>query len=436
MEEPSEHLKRNVGIIGLSANLMNIVIGAGIFALPAIVAAGLGSASIFAYLFCGVLVALVMLCFAEVGSKVTTSGGVYAYIQSAFGPYVGFLTVILFVLAAISADAAVANAIVDIIGSIFSFFQSRVIKIIFFLLVFAGLAYVNVVGIKQGMRLVKFFIIAKLIPLLLLVFISWGDIELNNLTIASAPSLLDIGKTSLILFFAFQGAEAALSISGEVRNPQKTIPWSILISIVSILILYILIQTVSQGVLGSSLSTFKENPLGAVASKVLGPIGFTLITVGAAVSMFGYLSSAVLSMPRVLYRASVDRVLPFNALEFVHKRFATPYISVISYAGLGFLFASLGGFEQLAIISSASILLVYLGVSLSVMKLRKGETLISKSSHFKIPGGYTVPILSCITILWLLSNLSQQEMIAIGIFIIVLTLIYLLKILSNNKMRP
>ena len=100
MKATNEHLKREVGVMGLSANLVNIMIGAGIFALPAIVAAGLGAASIFAYLFCGLLITLVMLCFAEVGSKVTTSGGAYTYIQSTFGPYFGFLTVILFVLSA------------------------------------------------------------------------------------------------------------------------------------------------------------------------------------------------------------------------------------------------------------------------------------------------------------------------------------------------
>ena len=127
----------------------------------------------------------------------------------------------------------------------------------------------------------------------------------------------------------------------------------------------------SQGVLGDSLSISKDNPLSIVADKVFGPIGFTIMTLGAAVSMFGNLSSEVLSMPRILFRASKDNVLPVKILSTVHPKFFTPNISIITYAFMGFLFASFGGFEQLAIISSSSMLLVYLGISLSVIKLRK-----------------------------------------------------------------
>ena len=427
MKQKANHLKRKIGLWGLSANLVNIMIGAGIFALPAIVAAGLGSSSIFAYLFCGILITFVMLCFAEVGSKITTSGGVYTYIQSSFGSYFGFLTVILFVLSAITADAAIANAVGDIIGSIFPFFEQRIAQIILFLIVFFVLGYINIRGVKEGVGLVKLITVAKLTPLLLLVVLSWGNVSAANLTLDTVPSIVELGKISLILFFAFQGADAGLSVSGEVINPKKTIPKAILISILGVLILYILIQTVAQGVLGSSLSTFTENPLGEVANKVFGPIGFMLITIGAAISMFGNLSSEVLSIPRVLYQASKDNTLPINSLSKIHSKFSTPHIAIISYAALGFLFASFGGFKQLAIISSATILLVYLGVSLSVIKLRRAGKIKLEDQGFKIPGGYLIPILSSLTIIWLLSNLTQNEGIGIGLFIVALTLLYFLK---------
>lgn len=432
MIETKEHLKREIGVWGLSANLVNTMVGAGIFALPAIVAAGLGSASIFAYLFCGVLITLVMLCFAEVGSKITTSGGAYTYIHSSFGSYFGFLTVVLFGISAISADAAVANAVADVIGSIFPPFKLQPIRVVFFLIIFSGLGYVNVIGVKEGMKVVKIITITKLVPLLILVLFSWGEFSVSNLVFDAIPSLNDIGKISLILFFAFQGAESGLSVSGEVENPKKNIPRAILISISGVMILYILIQTVSQGVLGDALGTYKENPLSVVANQVFGPIGFTILTVGAAVSMFGTLSSEVLGIPRVLFRASKDYVLPFKPLTRVHHKFATPYISIIVYASMGFLFSSFGGFKQLAIISSAAILLVYLGVSLSVIKLRKGR--MSKLEGFKIPGGYLVPILSSLIIIWLLTNLTRFEVFGIGVFISVLSLMYFLR-KKFNKFR-
>lgn len=424
MEQQKETLKRSIGLWGLSSNIINTIVGAGIFVIPGIVAASLGSASIFAYLFCGFLVVLVMLCFAEVGSKITHPGGAYAYIEETFGKYAGFLAAVLFLISMISSDAAIANALADLIGAVFPFFQHKLVKTLFFILLFSGLAFINIKGVKEGVRFVMMITIIKIIPLLAIVFIGFKDIEIHNLYWETIPSLKDLGEISLILFFAFQGAESGLSISGEIKNPQKTIPRAIFISIAGVLILYILIQTVAQGVLGNALATFQENPLGELANQIFGPIGLTLITIGAGVSIFGTLSSALLSTPRILFSAAKDKVIPFNILSSVHKKYVTPYIAIIVYAATGFVFASFGGFKQLAIISSAAILIIYLGVAIAVIKLRKTAYGDSKIKTFKIPGGYTVPMLSVIIIGYFLSNLAKNEMVATAIFIGILSLIY------------
>lgn len=419
----AKELKREIGVWGLSSNLINTMVGAGIFALPAIVYAGLGGASIVAYLFCGFLITLVVLCFAEVGSIITDSGGVYAYIEGTFGKYFGFVTSILFLLATSSADAAVANAIADVIASISPLFYEKYVRILFFLVVFAGLAYVNILGVKEGIRFVKVITVTKLVPLLFLVFVGFSHVSGQNLVWEGIPSVKNIGEMSLLLFFAFQGVESGLSVSGEVKNPQKTIPRAILISIFAVLVLYILIQTVAQGILGVSLTSYSGNPLSEVASTIAGPFGFTLLTIGAAVSMFGYLSSELLSIPRVLYGASKDNVIPFKWFSSIHKKHATPHISIAFYAAVGFIFASSGGFQELAILSSASMLLIYLGISLAVIKLRTMKTL-NLGYSFKIPGGFTVPILSSVVILWLLSHLAIKELIVIAISIVGLSVLY------------
>lgn len=221
MKQQKEELIRTVGLWGLSANIINTVVGAGIFVIPAIVAAGLGSASIFAYLFCGILIILVMLCFAEVGSKITHPGGAYAYIEEIFGKYAGFIAATLFVIASISSDAAIDNALVDIIGSFFIVFQNKLVKTLFFLMLFSGLAFINIKGVKNGVRFVMMLTLMKIIPLLAIVFIGFKDIDITNLYWETIPSLKDLGEISLILFFAFQGAEYGLSISGEVKIPKK-----------------------------------------------------------------------------------------------------------------------------------------------------------------------------------------------------------------------
>jgi len=420
-------LKREIGVMGLTLNIVNVIIGSGIFVLPAIVAAGLGSTSILAYLLCGFLITMVMMCFAEVGSKITESGGAYAYMEVTFGRYFGFLTAVLFSVASISADAAVANAIMDIIGSLFPFFKNQIVRILFFFILFSGLAYTNIVGVKKGIGLVKIITIAKLAPLLIFVIIGFTNVEISNLYWENPPSLYKIGEMSLILFFAFQGAESALSISGEVSNPQKNIPSAIRNAILVVLIFYILIQTVAQGVLGDSLASFRENPLGEVASQIVGPIGLTLLTIGAAVSMFGAVSSGNLSMPRVLFGASQKKVLPFKQLSLVHAKYNTPYVSVMVYSFLAFLFASFGGFKQLAILASASILLIYFGVSVAVIKLRKIEKFNESLKTFKIRGGLIVPIISLIIISWFLSHLSKNEFIVMGLTLALLSILYFVR---------
>ncbi|WP_044117686.1 APC family permease [Alkaliflexus imshenetskii] len=422
MESTNEGLKREIGVWGLSANIINIIVGAGIFVLPAIVAAGLGAASILAYLFCGILVILIMLCFAEAGSIVTSSGGAYAYIEAAFGRYAGFVTSALFIGSCVAADAAVANALVDLLARIFPVFAIPVIRILFFVVVFGLLAAINIRGVKRGIGLIKITTIAKLSPLLLLVIIGWADVSIDNLKWDTTPSITGIGQMALILFFAFQGGESALAVSGEVQHPQRTIPRAIFIAILGILTLYILIQTVAQGVLGSSLPAFSDAPLVEVAQHVFGPWGLAIMTAGAAVSMFGYMSGELLSMPRVLFGAARDKVIPFPLLARVHKKFATPYMAIAVYAGIGLSMAIFGGFRQLAIISGASILLVYMGVAFSVLRLRKIST--RSKGAFRVPGGVVIPMISVLIILWFLSNLEKAELIGMSLFLMVLSLIF------------
>lgn len=432
MNPIKEDLKREIGVWGLSANIVNIIVGAGIFVLPAIIAEIMGASGIIVYLFCGFLIALVMLCFAEAGSKVTRSGGGYAYVETAFGPFPGYLAAVFLVMGGVFSDAAVANALTELVGLAFPVFKIPTVRILFMLLIFSGLATLNVIGVKQGIGLVKINTVAKLTPILLLIVIGWKDVSLSNLFWETAPALQKFGEASLILFFAFQGGDTGLSVGGEIKNPQKTVPKAIFIGISFVLILYILIQTVSQGVLGSDLPQYKEAPLAETAKIVFGPVGYTILFIGAGISMFGMLSGEILNVPRVIFGLARDRVIPLDKLALIHPKFKTPYLAILLYAGLGFTMAAAGGFRQLAVIASASMLLVYFGVSLSVIKLRKMKE--TAPGEFKIPFGPTVPILSAGIILYFLSNLSGYEMTGTLIFIGVLALIYfLVKFFEKRK---
>jgi len=426
-------LQREVNTLGLSANIINITIGGGIFVLPATIAASLGSASITAYLFCGFVMLLVMGCFAELGSVYTGAGGSYNYIESSFGSYPGFLTALLIILASFSGDAAVVNAIADILGTFAPIFKEFWVRNLFFMFLFFGFGYINIIGLKKGVGFVKIVTLVKLAPLLIIIIFGCKEVHTLGLQSETMPSINDIGEMSLILFFAFIGAEKGLSLSGEVKNPKKTIPKAIALSITAILIIYILIQLISQGVLGDSLSKYDTNPLAEVANLMFGPIGFTILTIGAAISMMGSLSSKILSMPRVIFAASKNNVIPIKKLAEVHKKFATPYVSIILYTGLGFLFAIIGGFKELAIISSASTLLIYLGISLATLKLKASKSK-NISEGYKVPGGFIIPIISSTIIIWLLSKLSQDKIwMFLGVLLFLSIVFLLLRFLQKKS---
>ncbi len=250
-----EGLVRVIGTGALGLSVVNMVVGAGIFVLPGLVAAELGSAAILAYLICSVTVALVFLCFAEVGSRVSRSGGSYAYVEEAFGPFAGFIASILFWFGySALADAAITVIMVDSLTRVLPILGESIPRAVFIIALLTCLAAVNVRGVKAGVRLYIFNTVAKLVPLLLLLGAGLFVINLENLAIPEWPSAASLGATAILLFYAFSGAACALSASGEIQNPAKTVPLGLLLGLGGILLLYVGLQTVSQGVLGPELA--------------------------------------------------------------------------------------------------------------------------------------------------------------------------------------
>ena len=420
----NDGLKREIGVWGLVSNSINIVVGAGIFVLPAIVAERLGTASVLAYVICGVLIVLIMLCFAEIGSRITVTGGAYAYIEVAFGKYAGFLTTNIFIFGgAIMANAAVANALAGTLAYFFPVFKAQGIRVLLFVAMFTSFAYLNIKGLKKGLFLVKFNTVAKLTPLLFIVLFGWLSFSPSNFSWTSTPSLTDFGEASLILLFAFMGIEIALNVSGEIKKPQTTIPKGIMLSALSVVLLYTLIQLTAQGVLGATLPNFKDAPLAEVGKTMIGPLGATLVVVGACFSMFGNLSGFALNMPRIIFAAARDEVILPKSLANIHPRYSTPHIAIVSYAVLACFFACTGEFRQLAMLASASFLLIYLGVILAVIKYRIAKQ--DMAGAYKMPGGYFIPATSVLAILWFLSHLPPNELSAMLIFLALLSVVYL-----------
>ena len=180
------------------------------------------------------------------------------------------------------------------------------------------------------------------------------------------------------------------------------------------------------------MANFKDAPLAAVAEKIVGPVGATILLFTAAISCFGSVSADVMATPRSLFAAANDGIFP-GFLGKVHPRFATPHLAIITYGSLIFIFAVSGGFKQLAVLASAAILLIYLAVILATIKLRKQKQAASEKT-FRAPGGLLFPVIGIATIVWLLTCLSKWEILSTLIFIAVVCVIYfVMKKIKNNQ---
>lgn len=411
-----EGLIRTIGPKALGTNIFNMVVGAGIFVLPGLVAAELGAAAIIAYIICAVAVGLIFLCYAEIGSRITRSGGSYAYIEDAFGPFVGFVAQMLLWFGwAVFSDAAITIAMVKTIAIAVPLLNDPIWSSVFIIALMASIAYTNIVGVKSGVRLYIINTAAKFIPLALLLIFGLFAMNLDNLVINEVPTLEKIGAGTLLLVFAFLGAETALNSSGEFKSPARTVPLGILLGLGSIFVVYLGLQTVAQGVLGSELSQNTEAPLAATATLVFGNWGGTLLLIGTAISIFATLSGDILATPRVIFAAARDNNLP-SFFAKVHPNFKTPHIAIGFYAASIGIIAISGSFEALAVLASGSILLVYMGVCAAALRvrLRDGDP---EENEFKMPGKYLIPVLGCAVIIWLLLQTDENERIGIMILV-------------------
>lgn len=418
-KEISEGLDRAIGPFALGANAVNVAVGAGVFALPAAVALLLGPAAVIAYVICGVTIACVLLCCAELGSQTTRSGGVMTYTEDAFGPLAGFLAWTVYAIGCcVLSDAAIAHVLMDAIALRVPALRDGLPRIAAFAILFGTLAAINVRGVRQGTALSSAVTVAKLAPLILLIAFGLPAIRWAELRWSGWPSYSAIGQASLIVFFIFMSAEGALSTGGEIREPARTVPRAMAGTAATLILLYISLQIVSQGVLGSSLAQQGSTPLAAVASDLFGTSGRDLILVCTAIAVFGSIAADMVNTPRAFFAVANDGLLP-APLRAVHPTYRTPHVAIIVYATLLFLFTISGAFRPLAVLATISQLLIYLAVCLGVIRMRR-----LRAPAFRVPGGPAVPILGAVAVIWFLSNSSQSEALAVAVTLAIAAIYY------------
>ena len=414
-------LKKEIGQLGFGAIALNGTIGAGIFALPAIAIERAGLFSPWIYVFCGLLIMLIVLVFARVASYFSVTGGPVTYASRAFGPFIGFQAGWLLTLSRAAAFAANAHLMVTYAGWFWpplvdgAWHTAAVISIC------AVLTAINVIGVKQGLMAVFALTVLKLLPLVLLVILGLSQTNPQIFTGVDIPPFASLGETTLIIFYTFVGFETAVVPAGEARNAKRDIPLALVRTILGITIFYFLIQVVTVSV-APEISGSKT-PLADVAMILMGTFGATILTLGAVFSISGNLTSAMLSAPRMVYAMSHLGSLP-AWFGVVHPRYHTPANSIIFYGLFAILLALSGGFVWLAAMSTVVRMLVYVMCigTLPVLHRKLGEY----EGQFRLPGGMAIPALALLLSLWLMSHAAIESWLATGGFMMVGSLLYLI----------
>jgi basic amino acid/polyamine antiporter, APA family len=404
-------LVRVIGTMGLAAGIINITIGGGIFRIPGIAAGWLGAAAPVAYLVCAVAMGLIVWCMADAGKRVSLTGGPYAYVGTAFGPYAGFISGVLLWMLGTFATAAASTVLTSSLGLLVPALSGPVASSVVLFVALAFWSIVNLRDVKISVGLNAIATAAKLLPLLLVAIGGAFFVKPENLRIVSMPSAGEVARTSLLLIFAFAGVEVALVPSGEVRDTARTVPRAIALAMIAITSLYIVLQMVSQGILGSGLAQATVSPLADAAGASLGGWARSFLLAGATISIFGYLGGITLSMPRILYSLARDGFLP-RVLGSVHPVYRTPQPAIVVQSLITLMLAITGTFEKLTLIANVSVLAMYLGCALASWRLSPTPTVI--------------PWIASAVIVWLLTGMTANEWLAFGASLAFASLFYLI----------
>jgi amino acid transporter len=432
MENVSEEgLVRGIGRWSLVGVVINSVIGAGIFVLPARAFGLIGSYSLIAFVVCAFVTILIILCFTEVSSRFTETGGPYLYARTAFGPAIGFQVGWMNWLARISAYATNCNLLVVYLSFFWPAAGSGLRRAAVITILTLTLTVINYIGVRDAAMTSNIFMVAKLLPLVLFIAAGLFFLTPANFNLGELPSYGSFSTAVLLLVYAFTGFENATVPTGEIVNPRRNLPLAILIAIAIVTVVYILIQAVAIGTLPNLDKT--ERPLADAARIFLGPIGASIIAAGAITSIIGNLNVNLLTSPRIPFAMSTHGELP-KILSSVHSRFRTPHVAIL-LSGILMLALTLSSSLIYALtVSTIARLLAYAATCVALPTLRRRPN--APPAHFTIPGGTIISVAAVLLSIWLLSNSTYFEARDSAIVIVVGLAIYFLYRVINRRSEP
>jgi basic amino acid/polyamine antiporter, APA family len=424
-------LLRAIGRWDLLALVINGIIGAGIFGLPAKVHALVGVNGLWAIIACAVVIGLVILCFAEVASRFTVTGGPFVYAATAFGPFAGFLTGWILWVARITGCCAICSLFLQYAAYFTPSINHGTGRYIAAVAVVGGLTLIHFFGIRRAVLFGNLATVGKLLPLMIFVMFGVLHMDAKRFSPSAAPLAGHFAQAVLLLGFAMVGWESVVVTAGETRNPQRDLPFALIVGLSTVTVLYLLVQMVCIGTL-PQLAT-SERPIVDAAQTFLGSMGVTLITVGALISMMGTLNVTMLTVSRVPYAMALAGQLP-RVLGSVHARYRTPHVAVVFSGVLVLAFTLSSSFVYLLTVSTLSRLLVFAVSCASVPMLRRMPAV--PAAQFVLPGGYTIPCTALLVIGWVLFSSSWIESRDVALLVLLGSVVYVMGRRHAGKERP
>lgn len=395
-------LKRSIGFWGASFLVLNGLIGAGIFALPAKMANALGAASPWVFLLFGALMLSIVWCFGQLAVKLQDTGGPTVYSEAAFGRFTSFQTGWLYYLARATAIAANMHVLLLYAGYLWPQLHSVAGQSIAILVISALLIWVNVTGVRTAIRTLDGITFLKLLPFLILIPVGIVNLPDTAQTV-TLPTIDTLGAGALLTLYAFIGFETVVVTSGETREPGKTIPRALMLTVMAIAAFYFTVQYIYWHTIGAGQPD--SAPLIALADNLFGPTGALIMTLTAVFSVAGNLLANSISTSRLTFAMAKEKTLP-SVFAHVHPRYATPDISIIVLGVFAAIMALSGGFVWLAIASVLARLLVYTLCIVALMKLQRQRQWLRDTGGMKQALAWAVPLLAIATCLW---SIAQSE---------------------------
>jgi basic amino acid/polyamine antiporter, APA family len=396
-------LARVMGPFDLVAILINVVIGAGILGLPGKVFASLGVYSLAAWLLCGLIMALIALCFAEVASRFADTGGVYLYSTSAFGPSVGFLVGWLAWVSRLFSFATIGNLAVAYLGAFFPTLHAPLPRFLFITFVAVLITWFLVIGVRQSTLVNNGLTICKLILLVgfALVMLPLAHLHLD---IGPLPPADHWQVSMQQMTYAFIGIEAPMINGGEMRNPRRDTPIALAAGLGIVTLIYLSIQLACMGSVPDLAHS--QTPVIDAVRQQFGAVGANFIAFASVISMVGSMFAILLGGSRLPFAIAEQDQLP-KPLRAIHPTFRTPHVAILVTCILAWLITLYMSFFGALAVTTFTRLVGYVATCGAVWVLRRRS---GSTGSFKMPFAGAVTTIALLACLWLMASTSVSQL--------------------------